>query len=71
MEVLGLLLELNVLEDEEIILRARIQDIVGGSPAKKTESSTGSGQEEGGSLFAGFEAINPDLENQAKGIVCM
>jgi hypothetical protein len=35
MEILGLLLELNVLEDEECILRQRIQEMVGASPPKR------------------------------------
>jgi len=73
MEVLGLLLELNVLEDEEIMVRARIQDIVGGSPAKRGnegDNASGNGSSSSSSddpvLFAGFESINPDLERDAK-----
>ena len=71
MEVLGLLLELNVLEDEEIMLRGRIQDIVGVSPSK---SSTMANAETGSiadatPLFAGFEPIDPSLESASKGIV--
>lgn len=57
MEVLSLLLELNVLEDEEIMVRARIQDIVGGSPTKSNaagEDNSSNDNEPG--LFDGFDS---------------
>lgn len=38
MEVLALLLELNVSEDEEMLLRQRIQEMVGASPPKRAEA---------------------------------
>jgi hypothetical protein len=72
MEVLGLLLELNVLEDEEIMVRARIQDLVGGSPTRRGGDSGDDGANGSSSssddpvLFAGFDPIDPDLERDAK-----
>ena len=70
MEVLGLLLELNVLEDEEIMLRGRIQDIVGVSPTKANAKAAAEGNNfaELAPLFAGFEAIDPSLESDSKGM---